>query len=132
MVLCIKLIFCDCTRVKSAVVNYDCIVRPLSICLQPAVRFVYAIYWERAVLLAFRLCCCILDDVHGTCVPSRKVSWAGCEIRLYPSLIIAFFMYLVKVERFITFISEHGGFQRKKKSWEICLLLCGIVQIPAI
>ena len=54
----------------SAAVNYDCIVRPLSVCLRrlrPGVRFVYVIYWGRVVLLAFHLCWCMLGDVHGAC-----------------------------------------------------------------
>ena len=52
----------------------------------------------------------------------QDVKFAGCEIRLYTSLIISVSCILVKLERFFTIISEHGCFRRKTKGWETSLL----------
>ena len=49
-----------------------------------------AICWERAVPLAFHLCCFYFSAVVIVCVPFTFVFRAGCGIRLYRYLIIAF------------------------------------------
>ena len=40
--------------------------------------------WLSACATVFRLCYCILEDVHGA-----RISGTGCDIRLYRSLIIS-------------------------------------------
>ena len=55
-----------------------------------------AICWERAVPLAFHLYCFYFSAVLIVGVPSRLVFRAGCGIRLYRFLIIAFLSILLK------------------------------------
>ena len=52
-------------------------------------RFEYSLAFERAVPLAFRLCCFCFGAVFIVGVLSHLVFRAGCGIRLYRFLIIA-------------------------------------------
>ena len=65
-----------------------------------------AICWERAVLLAFHLCCLNFSAVFIVRVPFPFGVGAGCGIRLYRFLIFAFLStsqhLVLKVSRFIT------------------------------
>ena len=51
-----------------------------------------AVCWEGAVPLAFHLCCFNFSAVLVVRVPFPFGVWAGCGIRLYRFLIIAFFL----------------------------------------
>ena len=71
-----------------------------------------AICWERAVPLAFHLCCFYFSAVLAVGVPFRLVFWAGCGIRLYRFLIIAFLS---------TFSVKHDDHFFKMHDINVCL-----------